>query len=39
VKKKHEETRFHARNHVYTKTKTKKEVIGGRKERRNMIGY
>ena len=36
--KKHEETGSHARNHAYAKTKTKEEVIGGRKERKNMIG-
>ena len=36
--KKHEEIGSHARNHVYAKTKTKEEVIGGRKERKNMIG-
>jgi len=34
--KKHEETGSHARNHVYAKTKTKKEVIGGRKEREEI---
>jgi len=26
----------HTKNHVYTKTKTKEEVIGGRKEREDI---
>ena len=30
--KKYEKTVSHARNYIYTKTKTKEERIGGRKE-------
>ena len=33
-REKNEETRFYAKNHVYTKTKTKEAMIGGRKERK-----
>jgi len=35
---KDKEIRSHAKNHVYTKTKTKEDRIGGRKEREEMIG-